>query len=102
LQNILKKVAKKFGEYKQRVVSLYQAITLITLKQNIMYDFTNKTINDLKTRINTLETLLTNSPDFTDILEGAVNHQIKLISWTIDNLEDKGVCPNTYRIQLEA
>jgi len=44
LQNILKKVAKKFGEYKQRVVSLYQAITLITLKQNIMTNSAN--IND--------------------------------------------------------
>jgi len=39
LQNILQKVVKKFGEYKERVVSLYQAITLITLKQNIMNTF---------------------------------------------------------------
>ena len=36
MQNILKKVVKKFGRNKERVVSLYQAITLITLKQNIM------------------------------------------------------------------
>ena len=36
MQNILKKVVKKFGSNKQMVVSLYQAITLITLKQNIM------------------------------------------------------------------
>jgi len=48
LQNILKKVVKKFGEYKQRVVSLYQAITLITLKQNIMtYEITTKFIATL-------------------------------------------------------
>jgi len=48
LQNILKKVVKKFGEYKERVVSLYQAITLITLKQNIMtYEITTKFIATL-------------------------------------------------------
>jgi len=48
LQNILKKVVKKFGEYKQRAVSLYQAITLITLKQNIMtYEITTKFIATL-------------------------------------------------------
>ena len=48
MQNILKKVVKKFGEYKERVVSLYQAITLITLKQNIMtYEITTKFIATL-------------------------------------------------------
>ena len=47
-ENILKKVVKKFGEYKERVVSLYQAITLITLKQNIMtYEITTKFIATL-------------------------------------------------------
>jgi len=54
LQNILKKVVKKFGEYKQRVVSLYQAITLITLKQNIMtIQFTNNMITILKDQLQT-------------------------------------------------
>jgi len=48
LQNILKKVVKKFGRNKQRVVSLYQAIKLITLKQNIMtYEITTKFIATL-------------------------------------------------------
>jgi hypothetical protein len=48
LQNILKKVVKKFGRNKERVVSLYQAITLITLKQNIMtYEITTKFIATL-------------------------------------------------------
>jgi len=48
LQNILKKVVKKFGRNKERVVSLYQAITLITLKQNIMtYELTTKFIATL-------------------------------------------------------
>ena len=51
MKNILKKVAKKFGEYKQRVVSLYQAITLITLKQNIMT--TIKMITILKDQLQT-------------------------------------------------
>ena len=54
MQNILKKVVKKFGEYKQRVVSLYQAITLITLKQNIMtIQFTNNMITILKDQLQT-------------------------------------------------
>ena len=35
-KNILKKVVKKFGSNKERVVSLTQAITLITLKIKIM------------------------------------------------------------------
>ena len=48
MQNILKKVVKKFGRNKERVVSLYQAITLITLKQNIMtYEITTKFIATL-------------------------------------------------------
>ena len=48
MQNILKKVVKKFGRNKERVVSLYQAITLITLKQNIMtYELTTKFIATL-------------------------------------------------------
>jgi len=48
LQNILKKVVKKFGRNKERFVSLYQAITLITLKQNIMtYELTTKFIATL-------------------------------------------------------
>jgi hypothetical protein len=34
-ENILKKVVKKFGRNKERVVSLTQAITLITLKQTL-------------------------------------------------------------------
>ena len=54
MQNILKKVVKKFGRNKERVVSLYQAITLITLKQNIMtYEFTNKMITILKDQLQT-------------------------------------------------
>ena len=54
MQNILKKVVKKFGEYKERVVSLYQAITLITLKQNIMtIQFTNNMITILKDQLQT-------------------------------------------------
>ena len=51
MQNILKKVAKKFGSNKERVVSLYQAITLITLKQNIMT--TIKMITILKDQLQT-------------------------------------------------
>ena len=48
MQNILKKVVKKFGRNKERVVSLTQAITLITLKQNIMtYELTTKFIATL-------------------------------------------------------
>jgi hypothetical protein len=54
LQNILKKVVKKFGRNKERVVSLYQAITLITLKQNIMtIQFTNNMITILKDQLQT-------------------------------------------------
>ena len=54
MQNILKKVVKKFGRNKERVVSLYQAITLITLKQNIMtIQFTNKMITILKDQLQT-------------------------------------------------
>ena len=51
MQNILKKVVKKFGSNKQMVVSLYQAITLITLKQNIMT--TIKMITILKEQLQT-------------------------------------------------
>ena len=51
MQNILKKVVKKFGRNKERVVSLYQAITLITLKQNIMT--TIKMITILKDQLQT-------------------------------------------------
>ena len=51
MQNILKKVVKKFGSNKQMVVSLYQAITLITLKQNIMT--TIKMITILKDQLQT-------------------------------------------------
>ena len=41
-------------EYKERVVSLYQAITLITLKQNIMtIQFTNNMITILKDQLKT-------------------------------------------------
>ena len=54
MQNILKKVVKKFGRNKERVVSLYQAITLITLKQNIMtIQFTNNMITILKDQLQT-------------------------------------------------
>ena len=54
MQNILKKVVKKFGRNKERFVSLYQAITLITLKQNIMtIQFTNKMITILKDQLQT-------------------------------------------------
>jgi hypothetical protein len=46
-QIILKKVAFLFGRNKQKVVSLYQAITLITLKQNIMTTLQNTSIKNV-------------------------------------------------------
>lgn len=48
MQNILKKVVKKFGEYKQRVVSLYQTKQLnIKTMKNLMQ------VAELKNKVNT-------------------------------------------------
>jgi|ADIF01.1.fsa_nt_gi hypothetical protein len=63
------------------------------------YDFNNKTINDLKTRVNTLNSLLaTTAKKHIEIVEPMVMQQTKLINWTIANMEDLGVCPKTYKI----
>ena len=89
-------------EKSKTFVSLTQAIKLLTFKLYIMtYDFNNKTINDLKTRVNVLNTLLsTTAKEHYEIIESAISSQIKYINYTITNLEDAGVCPDTHKISL--